>query len=64
MRTATFQHRRIVEHQDAYTSEVRWYDDMQGNEVRYDQFNPASELVIASTVQEPLTLISVPRRVH
>ena len=62
MRTATFQHRRIVEHQDAYTSEVRWYDDMQGNEVRYDQFNPASELVIAA-IQGPLTLTR-PRRVH
>jgi len=62
MRTATFQHRRIVEHQDAYTSQVRWYDDMQGNEVRYDQFDPASEMVIAA-IQEPPTLTR-PRRVH
>jgi len=64
MRTATFQHRRIVEHQDAYTSQVRWYDDIRGEQVKYDQFDPSTELVIASTIQQPFTLISVPRRVH
>jgi len=62
MRTATFQHRRIEQYQDAYTSQTRWFDDMRGEQVKYDQFDPASEMVIAA-IQGPLTLTR-PRRVH